>query len=202
MTLLTIALLAGSGEPPPWWTAYSTILLSACLGFISALYFGRRKDKREDAARREAEEEAARIRHDKTAEADREWKAGIEKQLAVFNAQISPLWLVAQQKLSADLHHNGDRYKAMDALLEELDDGTIDDFPGHRVELERLLVLRAHDYHEDITADQRDSALALPVIMRKVKLEAETPGPLTQVGLVGVKESSLGEGENMDRPLP
>lgn len=173
-------------SPQPWWVAYLTIGFGACLALLSALLMGRRKDKRENAERHEAEQKA-----------DRDWKASVETRMAVLNTQVSPLWLVAQQKLSADLHHHGERYEEMDALLEELDAMTIDDFPGHRERLEELLVQRSTDMHEDITQDQRDSATALLVVMKKVITEARTHGPLTRIGLVGIKESSKGEGENI-----
>lgn len=173
-------------SPPPWWIAYLTIGFGSVLALLSALFLSWRKDRRED---RKAREEAQRL--------DREWKASVETRMAVLNTQVSPLWLVAQQKLSADLHHHGERYEEMDALLEELDAMTIDDFPGHRERLEELLVQRSTDMHEDITQDQRDSATALLVVMKKVITEARTPGPLTRIGLVGIKESSKGEGENI-----
>lgn len=173
-------------NPQPWWVAYLTIFFAACLALLSALLLARRKDKREDAERRDAIEKA-----------DALWKASIETRMAVLNTQVSPLWLVAQQKLSADLHHHGERYEEMDALLEELDAMTIDDFPGHRGRLEELLVHRSTDIHEDITQDQRDSAVALLIIMKKVITEAKTPGKLVKIGLVGIKQSSEGEGENI-----
>lgn len=175
-----------AANPQPWWVAYLTIGFSACLALLSALLLARRKDKREDAERHELEQKA-----------DTAWKLSVETRMSVLNTQVSPLWLVAQQKLSADLHHHGERYHEMDALLEELDALTIDTFPGHRAELEKLLIARSQDMHEDITPDQRDSALALLIIMRKVLIEAETPGRLIQIGLVGVKEPSPGEGEHI-----
>ena len=181
-----ILLLAGQSNPPPWWIAFLSIGFSACLALLSALLLARRKDKREDVERHRTEQEK-----------DTDWKASVETRMAVLNTQVSPLWLVAQQKLSADLHHHGERYQEMDALLEELDALTIDKFPGHREALERMLIARSQDRHEDITDDQRDSALALLIIMRKVLIDANTPGKLIQIGLVGIKEPSAGEGEHI-----
>lgn len=172
--------------PAPWWIAFTTIAFSACLALMSALLLARRNDKKEDRQRRYAREKE-----------DRDWKNSVEQRMTVLNTQVSPLWLVAQQKLSADLHHHGERYREMDVLLEELDAMTIDDFPGHREELERLLVLRSQDMHQDITQDQRDSATALVIVMKKVLTESKIDKPLINIGLVGVKESSTGEGENI-----
>jgi len=174
MLLFTIVFteLATTGN---WWFSFLLAGFSATLGLVYTLYVQAKKDRKEA-------EDALLV-----------WKQDIDKQLTVLNTQVTPLWATVQAKLTADLHHPHPRYLQMDKLLEKLDTLTISD--DERIVLKELLVKRSVDTHEDITEGQRESALLLLGVMKKVLTEADTPGRLTHIGLVGTKEESAEKGQ-------
>jgi hypothetical protein len=88
-----------------------------------------------------------------------------------LNTKVAPFWARVQQQMSTDLHHPHPRYAEMDGLLEELEALVIT--PEKRLRLKQLLVERSNDFHEDITDDQRSTAILMVRVMDKTLIEAE-----------------------------
>lgn len=95
----------------------------------------------------------------------------IKVAMSKLDTQVSPLWAKVQAQISADLHHPHPQYKEMDDLLEKLEAITITS--EERARLEVLLVQRSHDMSPMISNSQRESAVIMIQVMKKVLREAE-----------------------------
>jgi hypothetical protein len=115
--------------------------------------------------------------------------AELNKNMAIVNAQMSPLWARVQAQIVADLHHPDPRYHEMDALLEKLEAGKLADSDRDRLEV--LLLERSIDLHRDITPEQRAAAAYMITVMRKVLVErAEATAAESGVGSVAMIEGA------------
>lgn len=109
----------------------------------------------------------------------------VEKQLAQIDFKVTPMWAKVQKQISEDLHHPHARFKEMDALLEKLDNETIDDYSGDRDRLLELLDERSTDMGPEITDSQRASAAIMKTVMEKVVEENEVEGELVNIEATG-----------------
>lgn len=125
-----------------------------------------------------ADSTAATARHSERLDA-------VEKQLAQMDFKITPMWAKVQRQISEDLHQPHPRFKEMDGLLEKLDNETIDNYPGDRTKLKKLLLERSVDMDPEITDSQRASAAIMATVMDKVVAENKIEGELINVEATG-----------------
>lgn len=110
----------------------------------------------------------------------------LEKQFAALDIKITPMWAKVQRQISEDLHMPHRRFKEMDALLEKLDNGTIDDYQGDKARLLELLIKRSKDMGPEVTDSQRASAAIMATVMEKASAESNlAPEELINVEATG-----------------
>lgn len=121
----------------------------------------------------------------------------LEKQLAIVGTQIAPFNTAYQSMLIKQLTHY--HTPVMDALMVKL--GGVGVPPTiteeEEAELIEALKQRTEDMGPEISEDERDAAEILPIVMRRVKREAEAGAQgakIVDIQVVGRIETGENEG--------
>lgn len=144
-----------------WWPFLNSAALavvSAALTFAGARFWYRKAADKELLAR----------------------VAELEKQQSLTNLVAQPIWAAIQAKLVAELTHFHE--PITDALLAKLGPPVTLTEP-ELVLLTQKLVKREVDLNGRITPEERDAARMLPMVIRRVKAEAEAMAAASQVEL-------------------
>ena len=132
-------------------------LLSAALTFLGSWFWFTRESARRALELHEIEDRKA---HDRITE--------LEKSVAVLSQSMLPLSAAFQAILVKELTHF--HTPVMDALLQKLGPPyTIS--PAEEVQLRALLVERAAEMDGLLTESEREAAIMLPMVIKRVKTE-------------------------------
>jgi hypothetical protein len=161
-------------------SAIAGILAAAILTFIGSWFWFARNQKVHSA-----EKDAAIIQKlvDRITE--------LERQQSVLGSTVLPISTAFQAILIKELTHF--HTPEMDALMVKMGPPYTLTLDEER-RLVRLLNARQEDMHEDISDSERDAALMLPLLMKRVKNETAT---LKELALVVVPKSVLETGGAM-----
>lgn len=159
-----------------WAFVNSVAILS--LSTLIAVYFRRKSSAEIDKKTAEAERKA----DNKELE---EWRASVDRQMAVLLTQVSPLWAALQTKVAKDLTHPSEQFHEMDELLRRLEALTITDVERERLRV--LLLERSTSQDPEVSEEERESAKLMIGIMKKVLDEAQNEAPVADLQVVGSK---------------
>lgn len=149
-----------SGGLDTWLSSVSLLLIGSLFAFVATAYWNNKTSRRDMAKSRDDEYKKTKSR-----------LVELEQKLALVTQAVVPLNMAMQAMLIKELTHY--HTPEMDALLVKLGPPNIlTDTEANRLEV--MLQERTVDMGTLVSAEERDAAFILPVIIKRARVEQET----------------------------
>lgn len=182
----------------PFLNSVALLVIGAIVTFLATMYWKRRGDKEKLAEKLEEEVEK---RAKQLKEENEELKARVqatETQLKLLSQAVLPISAAFQAILIKELTHF--HTPELDLLMEKIGPPNTMT-PAEEARMVVLLRERSEEMNGSIPEQERDAAAMLPMVIKRVKLDAESEKKLQLVSIPKTPKDGVLDETPLDEPV-